>query len=601
MAKIWAWIHSSMKRKWFVVMATFSICIISVYGVLTYHQTIAGVKEHTERLGERVLVQANLNLNRYLRGYTESLLLLASSKEVREWLPLTPEDRTETFRAQLHISNSFIQTIFFHYPEITAILLTNYNDNRMIFTNNYVDSEKYADYYRRFREQPHAGNIIYSSGIPDYYMNQNKPAEFPVIHIHNRIQYQKQDNWIQLDLNMEPALKILQEMGLGANGEAMIVDDRNRIVAHPDPRRIGTKLPEYLIGGIIGKEGSFVRENQQELILYSSLESMQWKTVVIVPYSEFLPLTSKLASTALWTAGLSVLASILLAHLFSNTFTRRINKLRQAISKTEAGQWKQRIPISGSDEIYELGNTYNRMLERLDSTVEQLTQTSIKEKQATMSALQAQIDSHFLYNTLETINAKAYLANQPEIETMTISLSEMLRYSSGYGQAIVPLREEIDNLHHYLDIIHIRFGDDVKVEIRAEERCLRALCLKAILQPVVENCVKHGLPDENDSLIIRIDIEAIEEAYVQIEVKDNGSGFDPDKLQQLRQQLREFVPFSSVLPRVGILNVHSRFRTIYPDYAGSGVYVENRTDGPGACVRLLFPLDFNHAEGEIRS
>ena len=591
--KVWTWINRSMKRKWFVLLVLFNAVIICVYGLVTYIQTSSGVKQYTEQFGERVLIQANLNMHRYLHNYTESLLLLASSPEIGEWLPLLPEDRTENFSLKRRIEKNFKSMFFYHYPEISSILLSNDNGNRLVFSNYYeIKSERFTHYRPMFRASSREVNVLYSSGAPDYYLDKGEPASISVIHIRNRVQRNGQAGWVQMDLDMSPALQILQNAGLGQHGEAMIVDDNFHIVAHQDAGRLGEQISEQLSSNMSLAEGSFVLKDKQLIVLYASLDPIPWRTIVIVPYNEFLPLTSQLASAAIWTAGLSVLLAVILANLFSNTFIRRIHRLRKAITNMEYGQSKKRILLSGSDEIYELGVAYNRMIERLDLTVNQLSEIKTKEKQATISALQSQIDSHFLYNTLENINSKAFLAGQRDIEVIALSLSEMLRYSSNYGDAIVPIYKELEHLGYYNDIIRIRFEGYVDIQISVDERCKQALCLRTIMQPIAENCVKHGFPEDDSNLTIMIKVEVVDVHYVRITVEDNGSGFNPDKLKELKRRLKQIAPFTDSFPRVGLLNVHSRLRTIYPDHPQCGVYVDNRAGTRGACVRLIFPLHY---------
>src|SRR5690606_3102909 len=127
-------------------------------------------------------------------------------------------------------------------------------------------------------------------------------------------------------------------------------------------------------------------------------------------------------------------------------------------------------------------------------------------QQAVLRSLQAQINSHFLYNALESINSMAYLARHHQIERTALALAEMLRYTSEYTQTVVGMMEEVHHAVHYVEIMQIRYPSEIDFEYEVDDESRQAVCPKAIIQPIIENSIKHGLEKTGKHLILRLSV-----------------------------------------------------------------------------------------------
>lgn len=599
-------VRNTMKWKLIVVFTALILFVVSTIGTVSYLQTSNTIKRDVQRLSDQVLKQANLNLERYLMGYTQSFLLLSFSPELEKWLQVKKDAPLDSYLYFQKIIGIYVQPFVYQYPEILSVTLYNNNGNEINYTIRHGFKKEY-----KFME---AGLDAFMDGnftvdvrfSRDYVDSDGKGIEIPVITMVKKVRYGSDTGYVKLDIGLDPALTIVNELGIGNDGYGFIVEDNGKIIAHPDRSMITARLPDDLRQRIAGKEnGSFFREDTHEFVLFRSIGSSEWKTVVVVPYREF---ARSIFFIRKFTIGIAVAAlfiSLMIAIGLSSSLTKRIAKLRKIIKTTARGKFDAKVEIAGSDEVAELGTAFNAMLEDLDNMVNALAESKVMQQKAVMSALQSQIDSHFLYNTLESINSLANLAGHKQIEQTTIALSKMLRYTSDYKSTVVPMREEIQHLIHYLDIMKIRLGDDFEYDIRVNPRCEEAYCLKAIMQPIAENSMKHanvpyGVPLR---VCVSVDVASVEGTdYIVVRMTDNGQGFPEPKRIWMNERIKQInlSPLHHPHSNIGLLNIHFRLKMYYPHDPCAGVTLDNAEHDSGAAVEIRFPLQ-THAKQEVSS
>jgi two-component system sensor histidine kinase YesM len=230
------------------------------------------------------------------------------------------------------------------------------------------------------------------------------------------------------------------------------------------------------------------------------------------------------------------------------------------------------------------------MVLRLDHLINELYKTKLINKEVQITALKAQINPHFLYNTLETINSIAKVRKVKEISQMTKSLSSMFRYSIKGDQDFVTLGQEIENVKHYISILNIRHDNKIRFELDIAEELLVYKIPKLILQPLVENCVIHGIELKKEKGMIQIQA-FIAENQLKLIVKDDGLGMPPDLIALLQAQLDNEEEMQDHLGKgIGLLNVKDRLKLYYNDKYHLKL---ESTLGEGTCITLRMPLEWN--------
>ncbi len=277
------------------------------------------------------------------------------------------------------------------------------------------------------------------------------------------------------------------------------------------------------------------------------------------------------------------LSCVILSVAMSLTLSRQIfspvQKLQQAISQVSRDDLDIQIPVDNADELGALAQDFNRMVEALRRNREELVESERELNQAQIRMLQAQLNPHFLCNTLDTMKWTAKIHNLPQVALMSTNLADILRFCISPDE-FVPLYRETEVLERYIEIQRLRLGDDFVFEVNLPVDLEECLVPKMILQPLVENAVLHGLNGVTGSRI-RVDISR-QGDVLRIAVTDNGKGLPEEMVGK---------PYTPNFPlagnHLGLYNVN----TILTKYYGKvcGLYLDRGDDGKGACVHFTVP------------
>ena len=245
--------------------------------------------------------------------------------------------------------------------------------------------------------------------------------------------------------------------------------------------------------------------------------------------------------------------------------------------------------LDRTDEIGTLYNGYNSMVESLNTAVKQDYQDKLILLDAQMKSLEARINSHFLFNTLEAINSMAELDDNEPIATMSQALGNMFRYTLKTQSELVTVQEELDHVRDYVTIQLLRFDNRFRLELAMTDDFKQLRILKLILQPLVENSLYHGLKQCTQGDTIRISGQ-VEDSCLIIDVHDNGCGMSEETLESLRRSLLEEPSFTELGHRnkqsIGLKNIHSRIELYYG--RGYGLTVTSE-EGAWTNIRIRIP------------
>lgn len=265
-------------------------------------------------------------------------------------------------------------------------------------------------------------------------------------------------------------------------------------------------------------------------------------------------------------------------YLLSSSFTRPVEHLSRKMSSQKGHSLIQTTRyLNRTDEIGTLYNEYNAMVESLNNAVKQDYEDKLIILDAQMKSLEARINSHFLFNTLESINSIAELDDNETIATMSLALGNMFRYTLKTQSELVTVADELNHVQDYVSIQQIRFDNRFKLETSFPEGFENYKVLKLILQPLVENALYHGLNycSVGDTISISGNTDG---QNLFINVRDNGQGMTPETLASLKQMLREEASFTELGHRnkqsIGLKNIHSRIELYYGKGYGLSVASE---------------------------
>ena len=265
------------------------------------------------------------------------------------------------------------------------------------------------------------------------------------------------------------------------------------------------------------------------------------------------------------------------------------------LSRKMASQKGNRLELTGryqtrSDEIGILYNEYNAMVEELNTSIKHDYQDKLIALDAQMKSLEARINSHFLFNTLESINSMAELSDNEPIAVMSQALGNMFRYTIKTPSELVTVEDELNHVHDYVSIQQIRFSSKFRLVEEVDPGIRQEMVLKLILQPLVENALFHGLSYCTTGDTIRLTAKREKDLLI-LTVEDNGQGMTSDQLEEVRKKLKEKPSFTELGRRskqsIGLKNIQSRIELYYGQ--GYGLTVYSR-EGNGTSIEIHIPI-----------
>jgi sensor histidine kinase YesM len=287
-----------------------------------------------------------------------------------------------------------------------------------------------------------------------------------------------------------------------------------------------------------------------------------------------------------------VTVAIVSATLLTRSLTTPLSRMVKSLQRIKNGATDVRVTGLKRDEIGSLGQTINEMLDRIQALIAEEYKVTLLLKQAEYKALQAQVNPHFLYNSLETMSSVAASQQCHTVSTLCHALSHIFRYSIDMKDPLSTIQDEIIHIKNYMYIINVRTQNSVELEIRIENELLHERVPRLSLQPLVENSFTHGLTNKRGAKKIVID-GSIQDGSIVLSVSDNGVGMDADEInRQLQIEPAETLDKSS---SVGLGNIHARTRLLFGDKYGVTV---RSTLGKGSTVTLAVPRT---SEGSVPS
>ena len=307
--------------------------------------------------------------------------------------------------------------------------------------------------------------------------------------------------------------------------------------------------------------------------------------------NDFFPQASELQRAVFTMVAVAVLLAAVVILLISYTFTRPIGKLMTAMKEIEKGDFKIQVVNKSRDEIGRLTESFNFMVSKIDHLVKEVYQEKIAQKNAELEALQAQINPHFLYNTLDSISWMLMDIGADDISDVVVSLGDILKYSIHGKDVLVPLNEEVQYIESYLCIQKNRLEDRLCTSMEIQKETRACMVPKLILQPMVENAILHGIEPMKDGGRVRI-TAGLEQQNLLITIEDNGPGMAPEELEQCRAAVYSE---SGATDSIGMRNVHRRLCLHFgKEY---GLAIESRHQ-EGTIVTLRMPGTRLSAEQE---
>lgn len=375
-------------------------------------------------------------------------------------------------------------------------------------------------------------------------------------------------------------LKRIYDSNLKLSGNTMILDQGNRIITSSQP--IDDEKVLNKLSALKNQRGSTILKinGKRLLMVYNTMDQSGWKVVSITPIDLLLKdLNSILVLTVVVTLVCLVIAFIFSSYT-STVLTSPIKQLLNSMEKVKNGNFKDKVDFKYNDEIGMLGAQYNDMVDNINNLIGKVYKLQLKEREAELKALQAQINPHFLYNTLDAIFWKAEKSKQKDISEMVYALSRLFRTTLNKGSEFILVREEREFIEHYLLLQSSRFRERLTYEVDFDPLIQDYSIPKLIFQPFVENSITHGMEAYDRTCHIRLTGKASGERMVFV-IEDNGAGISQTAINELLGKAHGEEKAAAPKQGYAISNVDQRLALYY-----DGDYEINITGSPGEGTRV---------------
>ncbi len=299
-------------------------------------------------------------------------------------------------------------------------------------------------------------------------------------------------------------------------------------------------------------------------VVYQSMSKAPWKVYAVTPYENIIDEANTIRNLILFISFLSLILVTIISIVLSIKITRPLTRLRESMDKADHGNLDIRVPVTSSDEVGQLTNSFNTMIARLDALVHQTVKDQEDKRKLEIKALQHQINPHFLYNTLDSI-IWMIADNDKNAIKMIEALSKLFRISLSRGKDLIPLSEELEHVRNYLIIQKMRYQSKFDFNVESNEEVMNCKTLKIILQPLVENSIYHGIKNKEGKCQITVRAEKSGNNLL-ISVIDDGLGMDKETCEEiLKDTYNKETPGGS---GIGVKNVHTRIQLYFGEEYG---------------------------------
>ncbi|MBW4082077.1 histidine kinase [Paenibacillus sp. S150] len=344
-------------------------------------------------------------------------------------------------------------------------------------------------------------------------------------------------------------------------GEAvLLVNDEGQLLGSSE-----TPQPE-LLPLLASKDQTVSFQDKEYVQVKLRSGKTNWTLLVLTPVSYVTKGLSVLRTVLLVSGGIGTLLFLIMSFVLSTMITRPIIHLIRAMRKSRLGILTPNPESVSTLELRELNYTYNGMIANMNELIRVVYEKEVLQSRTELKALQAQINPHFLFNTLEAFNWSLEEKGEEELAGLVVVMSRLFRYIIGNSNSDewVTLGEEMEQVKRYLKIMEMRMGDRLSWKIRLEPKEAAVPVPKLLVQPIVENAILHGVESRVGSGMVSVlAAPSSREGWTQITVQDNGPGMDTDTLQSLYNALAGGPSISAKGTGIGLVNVQRRLKLYY--------------------------------------
>jgi len=584
----------SLRTKLLILLAISIVVPFLIYTTIIYTETNKRFARISDNYINQLLQQVITNLDNSIQEMGRLTMAPLFSQEILNILKKHSARPTDDSLVFLTSDESlklsfFISSLNYDETEIGSIRI--FTNDGLIYNNyEYASDNKWTaenNPWMKLVDIADGELVILPPHTPSYFSKENKVIVSVCRIIRDQYTMTKL-GVIKIDLTEDDLKSLLYPAGLVYENRFYIFDHQETMI-FPMQGKADLKLSKgrVVVEGVEYYADSLA-SSENDLIVYS-----------LTPYASLTKDASEITKTIVRISLILLLIACFSAIYYSNRLIEPLKYLENKIREVRKGNFNVNLDIRSNDEIGVVTDCFNKAIEEINRLVKEVYQVKLQEKEAEIIALESQINPHFLYNTLESINMMALQKKQINISDTVTMLGKMLRYTVSKQVNPVRLRSEIMFVDHYLKIQALRQRGKFDVQINVDASLEDCLVPKLILQPFVENIIEHAIKEK--PVQIRISAKAQDDDLV-VMIQDDGEGMPEERILAVEEQMYsekvhscEFDEFDKLRKGHALRNVHQR---IYLRYGKPYGILIDRQAVVGATFFLRLPLVLEETEND---
>ena len=569
----------SIRTKLIIGFLTILLPLVLILSIVFYSYSAEIVLKQSLEQTREIVEQFSISLDNYMGLMRNKMEILADSPTIQEELN-THQDKEDIKNDSFYSRNKRIRRIMLQiYSSVTMNDVEIYGINE---TNHYLSlwSKKYEIPDKDILFE----NANLSKGRSVLVNNINDADTIQMIKMVKDLQTYKPIGYIRFGLKRNYIEKMAKNINFGSDGGVVIFDENLSKISGIAHDSVLSKLlrEKPSIGNFSYSEG----KNEYTAVHIHS-DSTGWTTVGVIPLRYINKDLAGIQYLTVIIIVLTIIIGVTVSVIIAQSLILPLENTVNALEKFSRGDFAVRLKENRCDEIGKLNRIFNKAIKEINELMQKVTQSEILNKEMEFKTLQSQMNPHFLYNTLDTINWLAFKEKQTEICNLVAAISSLIRASISNKKSIITIEHELDYVKNYIYIQHIRYKDRFDTIYDIDESLLKQAVPKLIIQPIVENAIIHGIENSKNKNLLYISVKRENECIVII-VKDTGIGMTDEKVSELlKEPLNAEGDEQKAHTNLGLYAVHKRIQLMYGDLYGLTVHSQA---GEGTTVTLHIPF-----------
>jgi two-component system sensor histidine kinase YesM len=590
-----------ISKKMLIMLLLVSVIPIIVILFVSQQISTYTIESQTEELNVENLEQSSTNVQDFFKVYDQIIMDIYTDRSYVENLEYINIWDAKNYYIAKHEIEDKLENIAYIHKEILGIGIVGLNGDTIFYDSVTLSGEEsYCFDIENIRQNelikdsPSANQTIISNTIHKTDVKYGENYYFYIVHKLNDFNNYNKGSIGSIILCIdENALRDEYYSGKGTDVNAtFIINQEGYIISFPEDEYVGENIYDEMYPYLDVEQAakSFFRKNKlmESKKLDVHLQNIVENGFIILNVQDvnYSLKSVRYISYIIILIGILVCAICILTSMsVADSTDKSVKKIIKAMNKANKGDYEVQISIKGNDEFALISYHFNEMIYKIKKSYEQEREALLREKNAEIKSLEAQINPHFLYNTLDAINWVAIEHEEFSISKMLTSLATILRYSIHKSNEIVTIEQELDCLKKYIYLQKQRFDYSFECIIYLAESEKNCKIHKLLIQPFIENVIIHGFPGTTGSDTINISIHRKDDIYLEIQVIDNGKGVKQELVDKLNHyDFRE----DNIETSIGIRNVITRVKLYYGDKG----HFQMESDETGTKVILLIPYEF---------